>query len=47
MSKKTHDHKQLRALEKQRRIDRVSPIKMSLDFPSGFQSSAVSRFFMI
>lgn len=24
MSKKTHDHKQLRALEKQRRIDRVS-----------------------
>ena len=24
MSKKTHDHKQLRTLEKQRRIDRVS-----------------------
>lgn len=24
MSKKTHDHKQLRALEKQRRIDKVS-----------------------
>ena len=24
MSKKTHDHKQLRALEKQRRIDRAS-----------------------
>lgn len=46
MSKKTHDHKQLRALENNSALIGF-PIKMSLDFPSGFQSSAVSRFFMI